>query len=92
MTLWELFRPECPHCDGKGGFMSGYYEPEFIGCECCNCDERNEADPTRVWRWQWWAFHFRQRREARRLDRWVDEQVKRDEAVTDGEAVSSKEG
>lgn len=71
----ELLRPACPNCDGKGGFMSGYYEPEFSGCSCCNPDERNEDDPTRVWRWSWWLFLFQEWRERRRLDRWIDEQV-----------------
>lgn len=72
--LWQLIRPDCPNCDGKGGFMDGYYQPEFSGCRCCNEDERNEDPVTRVWRWQWWLFQFSQWRERRRIDKWIDQQ------------------
>lgn len=29
---------DCPHCDGKGGGVEGYYEPEWFECPCCNED------------------------------------------------------
>jgi hypothetical protein len=73
--LRKIIRPDCPNCNGAGGFMSGYYEPEFSGCRCCNPDEGNEDDITRVWRWRWWIFRFREWREMRRLDRWIDQQT-----------------
>lgn len=72
--LLDLIRPVCPACNGNGGHMSGYYEPEFSGCECCNPDEDNEDDITRVWRWHWWLYRFRIWREERRLDRWIEKQ------------------
>jgi hypothetical protein len=68
--------------------MSGYYEPEFSGCECCNPDEHNEDDTTRVWRWSWWLFQLLQWRERRRLDRWIDKQVALDAARDLGEEKS----
>jgi hypothetical protein len=70
--LLHLFRPICPLCDGEGGGMSGYYEPEFYGCRCCNAEEDNEAEPTRVWRWHWWAFRFAMWREERRFDKMIE--------------------
>ena len=54
----NLLRPACPHCSGEGGFTSGYYQPEWSGCELCNKREDNDDQPTRVWRWQWWRFRF----------------------------------
>lgn len=75
MSLTNLVRPPCPHCDGKGGFMDGYYEPEFSGCPCCNPDEENEDVPTRVWRFNWWVFRFRFWLENYRIDRWIDREV-----------------
>jgi len=92
MSLWTLIRPPCPHCDGKGGFMEGYYEPEFSGCRCCNPDERNEDTTTRVWRWHWWAFCFNEWRELRRLDRWIEQQPEVIAARADGESSNSREG
>lgn len=68
----DLFRPICPHCDGKGGFMSGYYEPEFSGCSCCNEDEQREEDVVRVWRWQWWLHQYRMWQEERYWSRICD--------------------
>ncbi len=54
LKLWRLIRPACPHCEGKGGFMDGYYEPEWSGCRCCDPDEERMDEPvTHVWRWHW---------------------------------------
>jgi hypothetical protein len=72
----DLVRPICPHCAGKGGFMEGYYEQEFYGCRCCNPDEDNDEDPTRVRRWHSWMFRFSEWRDAKRIDRWIDQQMK----------------
>lgn len=72
--LADLIRPICPCCEGKGGFMDGYYEPEFSGCRCCNPDEDCDDEITRVWRWQWWMFRLAEWREMRRLDKWIDQQ------------------
>lgn len=70
-----FIRPICPFCEGKGGFVDGYYEPEFSGCRCCDPNEERMDEPvTRVWRWQWWLFRYREWREARRLDKWIDQQ------------------
>lgn len=66
--LYGLVRPICPDCDGSGGGMSGYYQPEFYGCRCCNEDEDNEDEVTRVWRWQWWAYRIEQWKH----DRWIE--------------------
>lgn len=73
-NLYSLIRPICPHCHGEGGGMSGYYEPEWSGCRCCDPDERRMDDPTpmRVWRWHLWRFNYAERREAERLDRYCD--------------------
>jgi hypothetical protein len=71
----DWIRPACPHCEGTGGFTDGYYEPEWSGCRCCDPDETRMDEPvTHVWRWQWWAFQFREWREMRRLDKWIDQQ------------------
>jgi hypothetical protein len=72
--LYGLIRPICPHCDGQGGGMSGYYEPEWSGCRCCDPDEKRIDDPLpmRIWRWHLWLFNREQRREDARLDRWCD--------------------
>lgn len=39
IRIWMLakHRPfiTCPFCDGKGGAMSGYYEPEWSECREC---------------------------------------------------------
>jgi hypothetical protein len=68
----DLMRPVCGFCDGRGGFTSGYYEPEWSGCPCCDPKEERMDEPvTRVWRWQWWAFRFREWRH----DRWIEKQM-----------------
>lgn len=73
--LWRLIRPACPYCEGKGGFIDGYYEPEWSGCRCCDPDEERMDDPvTHVWRWSWWWFRLSEWREMRRLDKWIDQQ------------------
>lgn len=35
--LIAKYRPffKCPHCNGKGGAICGYYEPEWTECESC---------------------------------------------------------
>ncbi len=71
MWLYDLVRPVCWHCNGRGGFMDGYFEPEFSGCQCCNPDEENEDKITRVWRWRWWIFRYK----MWRADRWIDKQM-----------------
>jgi hypothetical protein len=75
--MMHVLHPVCPHCLGEGGHMSGYYEPEFYGCRCCNPDEENENNPTRVWRWKWWVFQLSEWRAARRMDKWVDSEVEK---------------
>ena len=57
--------------------MDGYYEPEFYGCRCCNQDEDSEENPTRVWRLHWWMFRLKEWRAAKRLDRWIDDEVEK---------------
>lgn len=73
--LSQMIWPECPHCKGEGGFMDGYYEPEWSGCRCCDPKEERMDEPvTRVWRWHWWLFRFAEWREMRRIDKWIDQQ------------------
>lgn len=79
MGLWNIIRPVCPACDGKGGSMSGYYEPEFDSCRCCNRDDQNDEEVTHVWRWQWWRFKFNQWREDRAIDKWVEQEMRRED-------------
>jgi hypothetical protein len=69
VALFDFIRPVCPHCAGKGGFVDGYYEPEFYGCRCCNEDESREEPVTRVWRWRWWLFRLDQWREGRHWEK-----------------------
>jgi hypothetical protein len=71
MIAWlrNLIQPVCPACNGAGGGMCGYYEPEFYGCDCCNEDEDNEAEITRVWRWRWWGHRYRLWQDERYYDR-----------------------
>lgn len=68
-----LIYPVCPACKGEGGGMSGYYQPEFVECMCCNESLYNEDDPTRVWRWRWWRFKFREWKYNRAMERQIAE-------------------
>lgn len=77
-ALRNLIRPVCPNCDGKGGHMDGYYQPEFSECDCCNPMGDNEQEPTRVWRWRWWQHRVWLWREERRWDRMIAEGEKRE--------------
>lgn len=58
--------------------MSGYYEPEFYGCRCCNSDEDNDDKVTHVWRWHWWSFRFNEWRAQRAIDKWVEQETRGD--------------
>jgi hypothetical protein len=73
-----MLRIVCPACNGDGGEMSGYYEPEFSECQCCNERGDNEEEVTRVWRWRWWWFRFNQWRADRALDRWIEQEIRRE--------------
>jgi hypothetical protein len=77
--LYGLIRPVCPHCDGKGGAVSGYYEPEWSGCRCCDPDEAriDEPVPVRVWRWHLWRYWLDQRRDERHWEKMYDAEMQR---------------
>lgn len=75
--LYGLIRPICPQCRGQGGFKN-YYGDDWSGCHCCNPEEDNEDTITRVWRWRWWAYLH----EMRQLDKWVDKQMRAEEAAS----------
>ncbi len=40
IRLWLVIKHRsffrCPFCEGKGGAMSGYYEPEWSECHACH--------------------------------------------------------
>lgn len=74
--LRDLIRPICKRCDGKGGWVSGYYEPEYNECDCCNPGGDNNPDITRVWLWHWWIYA----REERRFARWCEEEGRKMDA------------
>ena len=71
--LLGLIYPVCPACDGEGGATTGYYEPEFSECECCNWWLYNEAKVTRVWRWWWWLHRYREWQAERHLDKQIEQ-------------------
>jgi len=75
--LLSIVRPVCPECDGNGGGMSGYYEPEWSDCDCCNPQGRDLEDGriTRVWRWRLWQRRY----ELWKLDRWIDREMRKEE-------------
>lgn len=76
--LLGIFRPVCPACDGEGGSMSGYYEPEFSECSCCYEDPWwEESNPTRVWRWRTWKWRYAEWRNKRHWERLYSEQEHR---------------
>lgn len=74
----RLFRPICPACNGEGGAMSGYYEPEFSECGCCYPDRWYEdSNPTHVWRWRAWVWRYQQRRTERHWNKIYEEDERR---------------
>lgn len=76
--LLGIVRPTCPACEGEGGAMTGYYEPEFSECMCCYYDRwYDDSNPTRVWRWQAWAHRYQEWRTARHWDRIYAEEERR---------------
>jgi len=63
MQLWLVIRHrpiiKCPICDGEGGAMSGYYEPEWSECPCCYKHWVNAVDWGVTWaegRLPLWSF------------------------------------
>jgi len=74
----NLFRPVCPACEGKGGEISGYYEPEFSECGCCYEDRwYGDSNPTRVWRWRRWTWRYQEWRTARHWESLYAEEERR---------------
>jgi hypothetical protein len=55
----------CPICAGQGGEISGYYEPEWSDCLCCDGAGRATSQQVQAYRDQ----------EAR-MDAWVEEQIR----------------
>jgi hypothetical protein len=71
MHLLSTIKPICPFCNGNGGAMSGYWQPEFDACECCNPNDDHEEEIVRVWRWRIWLHRFEIWRENRIFDRMI---------------------
>lgn len=54
--LWLIIRLrpfiKCPYCEGEGGAVSGYYEPEWM--ECWHCHRYWEAISDYYYDRSWW--------------------------------------
>ena len=85
--MFNLIRPICPECDGEGGRMSGYYQPEWSECGLCNPDGTVDEPVARVWFWQVWRWRYHLWRMDRRIMSEMDREAKEfeREAVRSGE-------
>lgn len=63
--LRDLIAPQCPLCNGRGGFKD--YYGEWAECACCDPPEDDHSGS--IWRWRLWQFNYRNWMMDRRIDR-----------------------